>query len=104
MEMDRSEVRGREMTMTFAEKLVRMKKVVDHLATGVQVLPDGTKWHSAELVAFLEQVGQRNQMLVKTIEDLEEHLDWIGWGDSYERSCAKELQEKLARVNEEIKR
>lgn len=35
------------------------------------------------------------------IKDLEEHLDYTGWGDSYERECAKPLMRSLAEFNKE---
>jgi hypothetical protein len=30
----------------------------------------------------------------KFIHELLEHLEWIGWGDSYERECSVALQKK----------
>lgn len=37
------------------------------------------------------------KQLVDALEAAEAHLDWIGWGDSYERECARE-----AKVPEQI--
>ena len=35
----------------------------------------------------------------KMVAKLEEHLDYCGWGDSWERECSKELQKELAEFN-----
>lgn len=46
------------------------------------------------------------QELVKALEAAEEHLDWCGYGDSYERQCAKEaglpkrIEEALAKAKQ----
>jgi hypothetical protein len=33
--------------------------------------------------------------LAQLVRALAEHLDWIGWGDSYERECAEPLRERV---------
>jgi hypothetical protein len=33
--------------------------------------------------------------LAQLVRALAEHLDWIGWGDSYERECSESLREHL---------
>lgn len=35
--------------------------------------------------------------LIEALEAANNHLDWIGWGDSYERGCANDdhLPEKI---------
>ena len=38
------------------------------------------------------------------LEDAEEHLDYCGWGDSYERECARDekLPEKIRKALESV--
>lgn len=33
--------------------------------------------------------------LLKALKDAKQHLDWIGWGDSYERSCLNGLEKEV---------
>ena len=73
------------------------------------------KWHSrmgelSELIAEgmdREEAVAEVALLEQRIEELEEalrlavnHLDYCGWGDSYERGCARDegLPEKLAQA------
>jgi hypothetical protein len=38
-----------------------------------------------------------NEKLLSALKSAQAHLEWIGWGDSYERSCAREsrLEEQI---------
>ena len=38
--------------------------------------------------------------LISMIEKLEEHLDYTGWGDSWEWECSKGLRKSLVELNE----
>lgn len=51
---------------------------------------DEQKWREtvAELAESLEMVRR-----------LEEHLDYTGWGDSYERECSEQLRKELKDFN-----
>ena len=40
------------------------------------------------------------QDALKLIQELEKHLDWIGWGDSYERECAFQKGDIRDQLNE----
>jgi hypothetical protein len=45
----------------------------------------------------LEEAQARIDKLVAALEAARDHLDWIGWGDSWERECAQEarLEERI---------
>ena len=36
--------------------------------------------------------------LVQLVRDLAAHLDWVGWGDSWERECSTELRGDVERM------
>lgn len=38
--------------------------------------------------------------LFEILKELNEHLDWIGWGDSYERSCVGDLPKRVDEIIE----
>lgn len=40
------------------------------------------------------------QEALKLIQELEKHLCWIGWGDSYERECAYQKGDVRDQLNE----
>jgi hypothetical protein len=40
------------------------------------------------------------QEALKLIQELEKHLYWIGWGDSYERECAYQKGDVRDQLNE----
>lgn len=42
---------------------------------------------NADLVSVL---SEREEILLKHLRMARDHLDWIGWGDSYERSAIQE--------------
>lgn len=35
-----------------------------------------------------------NEQLIELCNELIEHLEWIGWGDSWERECSVELKQR----------
>jgi len=37
---------------------------------------------------------------LELIDALEEHLDWCGWGDKWERECSEPLRNKLGNFNQ----
>lgn len=45
-------------------------------------------WAMTELVTC----RAANRKLLAALKSAQAHLDWIGWGDSYERSCAREAK------------
>lgn len=39
-----------------------------------------------------EPLTPREQALYHALQEAKEHLEYIGWGDSWERSCAREAK------------
>jgi hypothetical protein len=39
-------------------------------------------------------IEQHTKPLVEFIHELLEHLDYVGWGDSWERECSEELRQR----------
>lgn len=56
-------------------------------------------------IEFLVEAHTLMPTLLKGLEminKLEEHLDFIGWGDHYERECSEDLRKELEKFKEEI--
>lgn len=52
-----------------------------------------------------EQIDDLKTALVSALQmvkDLESHLDYTGWGDSWERECAEPLIKSLEEFNKEM--
>lgn len=43
------------------------------------------------------------EQLLALLEELQGHLEYIGWGDSWERECAGDLQSRLDKTIEQLK-
>jgi hypothetical protein len=39
--------------------------------------------------------------LKRVIEQLLEHLEWIGWGDSWERECSEDIRDEIEALRKE---
>jgi len=50
-------------------------------------------------------MGDEEQTLLQLLQDLEDHMQYIGWGDSWGRSCAFEqkLPERLSDAIQKFK-
>lgn len=67
-------------------------------------------WRAAAIksdpfIEFLVEAHTLMPTLLKGLEminKLEEHLDFIGWGDHYERECSEDLRKELEKFNKEI--
>lgn len=62
--------------------------------------PYGRK--TPELLCKAMDAYELQPKLIEMMERLEEHLDYCGWGDSWERECSEKLREDLANLNEEL--
>lgn len=45
---------------------------------------------------------KRMKKLAELLTEAKGHLDWIGWGDSYERECSGDLDVQIERVLESL--
>lgn len=55
-------------------------------------------------IEFLVEAHTLMPTLLKGLEminKLEEHLDFIGWGDHYERECSEDLRKELEKFKKE---
>ena len=45
-----------------------------------------------EAAAELRRLHEMNQELLEALQQAEDHLEYTGWGDSWERECAREAK------------
>lgn len=55
----------------------------------------------AKFIALAHNQTPRLLRMEKLLTKLEVHLDWIGWGDRYERECSAELRKELEEFRKE---
>ena len=60
--------------------------------------PCGKK--TPELLCKAMDAYELQPRLIYMIGKLEEHLEYTGWGDSWERECAEELRKELWELNQ----
>lgn len=59
-----------------------------------------TNWCKQQIEALearLNDAKEKLRVVGQALQEASEHLDWVGYGDRYERECAKEskLEEKI---------
>jgi hypothetical protein len=46
-----------------------------------------------------EYATQQNKDMLELLRECKSHLEWIGYGDSYERECSEDLRNELNELN-----
>ena len=57
----------------------------------------------SEKIAEINNLKKENEELKEYFAKAVEHLDYCGWGDSWERECSKELEKEIDILRDKYK-